>query len=122
MSSTRTAKDNSKFHQARYASSPEFERGLLANLVAKRCALIDDAADRELIWFVQYLSHQAGGLPAIAREINEKYSDRIQTRAMAEINLKPGKICNADQVKKLRDSLGDSTGFILKGETYNLSL
>jgi len=36
--STRTAKDASIFHQNRYASSPEFERGLMANLVAKRCS------------------------------------------------------------------------------------
>ncbi len=53
---TPNSKDNTVFHQARYASSQEFERGLIANLVAKRAALLDAKEDRELIWFVQYLS------------------------------------------------------------------
>ena len=120
MSSTRTAKDDSKFHQARYASSPEFERGLLANLVAKRCALIDDAADRELIWFIQYLSHQAGGLAAMVKELCAKFSDRIKTEAMAEMNLKPGKICDANQVRKLRAGMDHSSGFLLRGEVQDM--
>jgi hypothetical protein len=114
MSSTRKAKDDSVFHQSRYASAPQFERGLVAYLVARRCALVDDKADRELIWFIQYLSHQEGGLAAIAKDLIAKYADRIQTRQMVEMKLKPGKICNADQVRKLRSEFGCQ--FILKGE------
>jgi hypothetical protein len=76
--STRKAKDDSVFHQARYASSPEFERGLIANLVAKRTAILDDPADRELIWFIQYLSHRPGGLAVIAKDLVSRYADKIQ--------------------------------------------
>ena len=116
---TRRAKDNSVFHQNRYASSPEFERGLLANLVAKRCAIVDDKAYRELIWFIQYLSHQAGGLAAVTKDLIAKYADRIQTQTMAEIGVKLGKVLNSDQVRKIRQTLPESfaQGFLLKGET-----
>ena len=118
MSSTRKAKDDSVFHQARYASSPEFERGLIANLVAKRAAICDDAADRELIWFIQYLSHQTGGVPALARDLISKYSDRLQTPAMVEIGMKPGRVCNADQVKAIREQMPHEFAyrFPLRGE------
>jgi histone H3/H4 len=118
MSSTRTAKDDSVFHQNRYASSTEFERGLIANLVAKRCSLLDDKADRELIWFVQYLSHQDGGLAAFAKDLIAKYPDRIQTPAMAAIGMKPGKIYSAEQVQKIRRDLPseDCSRFPLKGD------
>lgn len=119
MSSTRRAKDDSIFHQHRYASSPEFERGLLANLVAKRCALITAAGDRELIWFIQYLSHQPGGLAAMAQAILAKYPDRIQTAQMAAMKLAPGAICQADQVRKIHGDLPweVTCQFPLRGQT-----
>jgi hypothetical protein len=98
MSSTRRAKDNSAFHQSRFASSPEFERGLMGNLVAKRCALLNDNTDRELVWFIQFLSHQEGGLSAIAKDLILKYSSRIQTHEMAKIGITLGNIYSADEV------------------------
>ncbi|HEV2330610.1 MAG TPA: ATP-binding protein [Verrucomicrobiae bacterium] len=116
MSSTRRAKDDSVFHQHRYASSGEFERGLLANLVAKRTAILDDKQQIELIWFIHYLSHQPGSLAAVATDVLANYRDRIQTKEMAELKLKHGRICSAELVKKLRDGL---VNFPLKGERYN---
>ena len=57
--STRHAKEGSPLRQERFASS--FKQGLLANLVAKRCAEIDPPSDRAGIWFAQWRSwHQAG--------------------------------------------------------------
>ena len=50
MSSTRHAKDPSVFHQGRFASSSEFEAGLNAALVARRCSVLQDPADRALLW------------------------------------------------------------------------
>lgn len=61
---TRHAKPGSPFHPERYASS--LEPGLPANLVAKRCSALDPQIGREGIWFVQWLSHQRGGLKAFA--------------------------------------------------------
>jgi len=118
MSSTRKAKDDSVFHQARYASSPEFERGLIANLVARRCSLLDARKDRELLWFIQYLSHQPGGMAAIAKDLIGKYPDRLQTPAMAAISMNPRKILDAEQVRSIRQELpiDRKSELILKGE------
>lgn len=64
MSSTRIAEPGSPFRQERYASS--YDRGLLGNLVAKRVAVLEAGSDlRGLIWFVQWLSWQPGGLSAV---------------------------------------------------------
>jgi hypothetical protein len=116
--STRKAKDDSVFQQARYASSPEFERGLIANLVARRCSVLENKSDRELVWFIQHLSHQAGGVPEIARDLISNPAGRLQTPAMGQIGMKPGKICNAAQVKLIRAEipLAQRTNFLLKGE------
>ena len=102
---TRRAKDDSVLHQNRYASSPEFERGLLANLVAKRVSILDDKADRELIWFLQYLSHQEGGMAAVAAALLSQYPNRIGTRAMVEIGKGASKTYSADEVLRIRKDL-----------------
>ena len=119
MSSTRHAEDDSTFRQERYASSPEFERGLIATGVAKRCELIDAPADRELIWFVQYLSHQDGGLAAVARDLLARYPERIGTRTMLEIGKRETVNYNADEMRLIRRELprAESRNFPLKGET-----
>jgi len=67
MSSTRTAKPGTPFRQEKFASANQ--SGLLANLVAKRCLQIGDAAERAPIWFLQWLSWQPGGLAAHIPEI-----------------------------------------------------
>ena len=121
MSSTRKSKDSTSFHQNRYASSPEFERGLLGNLVAKRAALLGAGSDRELVWFIQYLSHRDGGIAGFASELIKSNPDKIQTSEMAAMKLKPGKICNADQVQKIRSRLPEVNQheFLLKGEVWS---
>ena len=69
MSNTRIAKDGGTFRQERYCSSPEFERGLMANLVAKRCSVLVDKKQREIVWFLQMLSWAEGGLERLARDL-----------------------------------------------------
>jgi hypothetical protein len=113
--STRKAKDNSIFHQHRYASSPEFERGLLANLVAKRCALLNDPRQRELLWFIQYMSHRDGGMTALTKAIIAKYPDRIQSLEMTQMNLKRGKMYPGRFVQKLRDGTPNNSQFSAEG-------
>lgn len=114
--STRTAKDDSVFHQNRYASSPEFERGLIANLVAKRCEILDDKAERELIWFVQYLSHQPGGMRALAAELIARFADRLGTATM--VKSRKG-IYQAEEMRKIRLEIPKALRrrFPLGGET-----
>jgi hypothetical protein len=119
MSSTRTTTDDSVFHQNRYASSAEFERGLVANMVAKRCSMLNDKADRDLIWFVQYLSHQDGGLAAVAKDLLARYPDRLGTYAMLEIGKKESQTYTAQEISQIRCELPKSfrSNFPLQGET-----
>ena len=111
MSSTRHAKDDSVFHQARYASSPEFEYGLNANLVAKRCTVITKRPDRELIWFVHYLSHQPGGLAEFSRTLIAKFPYRLGTASMVATGKTTG-LYEADEVRKIRAEIPSA----LRGE------
>jgi hypothetical protein len=60
MSNTRKAQPGSEFRQERFASSAEYNRGLMANLVAQRCAALDKQEQIELVWFLQMLSHSVG--------------------------------------------------------------
>ena len=119
MSNTRRAADNSVLHQNRFASSPEFERGLLANLVAKRTSILENKADRDLVWFVQYLSHQEGGLAAVATDLLRKYPERPGTKAMVGIGKGAGKKYTADEVRQIRPDLPRTfrRRFKLRGET-----
>lgn len=68
MSSTRT-NTNGTFRPERWASSPEFDRPLKANLVAARCSVLEPPELRELVWFMQFMSLQRGGLRWLASEV-----------------------------------------------------
>jgi histone H3/H4 len=86
MSNTRHATPGDPFRQERFASS--YEQGLLANLVAKRCSVIDPAQDREAIWFAQWRSWNHGGLESLASEMLRRY-DMPEWRASFGA-MKPG--------------------------------
>lgn len=101
MSSTRHAVPGTGFHQERYASSEEYERGLMANLVAKKCSLIADRSERELIWFLQFLSHQEGGLDKVATDVLERYTDRIGTPSMHRFGMREGQLYTAAQTRAI---------------------
>lgn len=105
MSSTRHAAADSPLRQERYASSPEFEHGLIATAVARRCSVLDDAvADRKLIWWLHFMSHQPGGLKALVVELLSKFADRIVTAQMLKIGKRAGSY-SADQVRDVRKDL-----------------
>ena len=124
MSSTRKAKDDSVFHQDRYASSPEFERGLIANLVAKRAALLDAPEDRELVWAIQHRFRQPGGGAALAKNLIAKFPDRLQTPAMVGIGMKSDKVCRMGEVKAIRAEIPADIAeeFLLRGEQPFLTI
>ncbi len=118
MSSTRKAADDSVFHQNRYASDPNFERGLIANLVARRCSVLSDAADRELIWFVQQLSHEVGGLAAVARQLLSLFDYQIGTPTMLKCGLRDSQKFPLAEMRQIRLELPAEVRprFPLKGE------
>ena len=67
--STRHAKQGSPLRQERFASS--LKQGLLANLVARRCATLGPPQSRAAIWFAQWRSWQPGGLVGLWREMRQ---------------------------------------------------
>lgn len=118
MSNTRRQSTDGPIRQERYASSPEFEHGLAATLVAKRCTVLDRPEDRELLWFVQLLSHQEGGLKRLAAQLCARFPDRIATPAMQRLGAKPGQVYNAKQVEQVRAEIPEGAfDYLLKGET-----
>ena len=115
MSNTRHASNDTTFRQERFASSQQYERGLMANLVAKRCALLESTADRELVWFLQFVSHQPGGLKKLAADLCAQFPDRIATASMRKFGTKAGKVYSARQAQAVREEISGGN-FPLKGE------
>lgn len=72
MSSTRHAEPGGSFRQERYASSNDDDGRLLANLVARRCQSIENRSEIEVIMFIQWASHQPGGLKRLANAIEKR--------------------------------------------------
>jgi AAA domain len=92
MSNTRYADPGSPLRQERFASSAEFDRGLLGNLVAKRCELLERPEDRNLIWWLQLLSWKPGGLRKIAADLIARFPDRIRREEAEYTDSEAGQI------------------------------
>ncbi|HMJ88990.1 MAG TPA: ATP-binding protein [Candidatus Acidoferrum sp.] len=115
MSNTRYAEDGAPLRQERYCSSTEYERGLMANHVAKRCSVLEDPKDRELIWFLQFISRERG-LRKFAEELRAANPGELATRSMLEFGTR-GKY-DAEQVRKVRREIpGAHDRFLLRGES-----
>jgi hypothetical protein len=117
MSSTRKRANGESPAQQGYSSSAQHERGLLANLVALRCDAVDSAADRELLFTLQHVSHQPGGLAKFAETLIAAYPEQIATTAMQRFGFKPGQLYRAEQVREVRAEIpGGADRYLLKGE------
>ena len=114
MSSTRLATAGTPFRQERFCSSPEFERGLMGTLVARRCEQLEDPAARDLIWWIQAQSHEAGGLAGFTERLLARFPERIGTRSMLRIGTGPGRIYTAEEVRAIRTELDKPDNFPLR--------
>ena len=87
----------------------------MANLVAKRCGVLERAEDRELIWFLQYLSRAPGGLekaavgPALGVSWNEQAPERQNW-------LEARQTYNAEQLRYPGRRLSAKDRFPLRGD------
>jgi hypothetical protein len=106
MSNTRRAEPGTPLRQERWASSEEFERGLMGNLVARRCSALAGPEGRQLVYFLQSLSHREGGLEKVAAELLAAFPERIGTASMHRFGMKPGQVYSAGQVKAIRREIG----------------
>lgn len=118
MSSTRRAAPGSEFSAEKFASSAEYERGLMGSLVARRCTVSEDPKDKALIWSIHFLSHQAGGIKALAAALPANYPEHFGTPEMVKLGKRSGNY-NAEQVRKIRGELPkfERQAFLLRGET-----
>ena len=117
MSNTRVAQPGKPLRQERWCSSDEFERGLLANIVARRCAVLKQPEDRELVYFLQKLSHEDGGLHKAAEDLVAMFPERLGTKSMQRFGMKPGQVYSAQQVKAIRREIGaDGPSLPLRGD------
>ena len=69
--------EHREFRQDAFASSPDFERGLLGNLVAARCQRLTDCEEIAALWWLQQASWRTNGLMALATEIEARYRNQI---------------------------------------------
>lgn len=116
MSSTRHATDG-EFHQERFCSSNGFGKGLMGNLVARRCEALSQPADRDLVWFLQLLSHRVG-FDKVAAQLRQLYPERIGTASMHRFGIEAGQLYSAEQVESIRSEMPAAcrNSFVLRGE------
>src|SRR5437016_3833221 len=107
MSNTRRAEPGKPLRQERWMSSEEFERGLLGNLVARRCQVLDEAKDREIVYFLQQLSHAEGGLEKLSADLISRFPDRLGTNAMRKFGMKPGQVFDPERVRVIERDVFD---------------
>lgn len=104
MSNTRHASPGSELRQGKFASSPEFAEGLLANLVTKRSRVTLNLEERRLIQSLQWLSHRDGGLSKVAVDLVQMNPGRLMTRGMGKIRACGG-CYSVKQAASVRDEL-----------------
>jgi hypothetical protein len=104
MSNTRHASAGAPLRQERFASSEEFAPGLMANLVAKRCACLQDIGDRELLWLIQSRSWGPGGLRGFVADLLQWFPDEFATPTMRELGVGPRRVYTHKETLRVRDA------------------
>src|SRR5258706_9337735 len=104
MSSTRHAAAGSPLSQERYMSSPEYLelRGISGSAVTVKAALLGHPAKRSLLFFLQAMSLQPGGLQKFTRDFLEMFSDRIGTPAMHKAGMRSGQNYDKKTIETIR--------------------
>lgn len=124
MSSTRRADPDAPLSQERYMSSPEFAElnPIVGTAVAKRVSVLKDAAERELILFVQGWSVQIGSPEALASELLAMFPERVGTRTMHKLGDARKQYTSAEacEIEAEMDISGDCTAEYLRREYYDV--
>lgn len=105
MSNTRHAEPGTSMRQNKFCSSPEFERGLLANLVSKRCRVATSQEERYLLQSLQWLSHQDGGLAKVAQSLISSNPGCLMSPSMEKHGCRKGQVYTGNQVQEIRNDL-----------------
>jgi len=107
-----------QFRQDAFASSAEYERGVLGNLVAARCQKLSDPDEIAMLWWLQQISWRDGGMERFAAEFLDANRERLGTPSMFKFGAKVGQIYTSAQVRTVRAEIGEpwAQDFPLKGE------
>ncbi len=105
--STRYADDNSPLNQERYMSSPEYAelRGVLGGAATAKASILSSPRKRSLIFFLQALSLEPGGLKAVAEKLIAMFPQRVGTERMIAAGLHTARKLSDEQVETILDGL-----------------
>ncbi|MFT3869261.1 MAG: ATP-binding protein [Nibricoccus sp.] len=95
-----------EFRQDAYASSAEYERGILGNRVAARCQKLTDPEEIAMLWWLQQVSWRDGGIEKFTEQFLVENETMLGTPSMHRFGMKKGQVYNAAQVRKVRSELG----------------
>jgi hypothetical protein len=103
MSTRKTSDPSAPVAQERYMSSVEYSelRGISATAAAAKVAMLTDQADRNLIMFLQALSHRPGGLGQVVTALLSAWPERLGTPTMHKEGIRPGKVFSAAALEKI---------------------
>jgi hypothetical protein len=109
MSNTRYAPENSPLSQERYLSSPEFAelRGISGNAVTAKASILSSHRQRSLLYFLQAMSLEHGGLPEFVRRLLETFPERIGTPTMHKVGMRDGQLYKAGDLESIQMESGD---------------
>jgi hypothetical protein len=83
-------------------SSPEFSQlhGISGTAVAKRCALLVSPVKRQLLWFIQGMSLNDGGLRKLGKELLKMFPERLDASQFITRRQLNGEDSSADQIEQ----------------------
>ena len=112
MSSTRHADDDSPLNQERYMSSPEYAelRGVNGIAATAKASLNVSARKRSLLFFLQSLSLEKGGLrEQVAKPLLKMFPDRVGPDYAQAWGLRAGQKLSDEQLRKVLRLRDDNT-------------
>lgn len=111
MPTRRQDPSNKRFCQSAFASSAEYDLGILANLLSARCHQLSDAEEIAMLWWLQQVSWREGGLEKFASDFLAASSGRFGTPSMLKFGTQAGRVYSADEVRAVRGELPEEHRF-----------
>ena len=110
--STRHADDDSELRQERFMSSREYAdaRGISGIAVTAKAATLENPDERSLLFFLQAISLQPGGLEKFCREFLEMFPERLGTPTMHKLGMKCGQKYSAKEAAQIEREMCRLTG------------
>ena len=93
------------FRQDAFASSPEYDRGILGNLLAARCQRLTDREEIALMWWLQSVSWAEGGLLAFARAFIESHLEEFCPESFRRIGIDRSRVYGPEEIRRIRGPL-----------------